>query len=172
MQMGQGFGEMIGNWVLTGKLGENATRKMVASVLAGLAAQSIQLAIFHTAMGIAALTPWGAILYGSPILHFKAAAMWGAVGVGAALAGRAVAGDSFNKTANTNFTSSKIGGNNTSRSVSDTTNLMSESRINRQEQRITLEVMSRDSHIVKVVGDNLNNRGDLHPVVVKLVEAN
>jgi hypothetical protein len=84
---------MIESWVLLGDQANVSMKKMVASVLAGVAAQAATLSIFHVAMGIAALTPWGAAMYGSPAMHFKAAALWGAVAVGTALAGRALAGD-------------------------------------------------------------------------------
>jgi tape measure domain-containing protein len=93
MQMGSGLGAMIESWVLLGDQANVSMKKMVASVLAGVAAQAATLSIFHVAMGIAALTPWGAAMYGSPAMHFKAAALWGAVAVGTALAGRALAGD-------------------------------------------------------------------------------
>jgi tape measure domain-containing protein len=95
MQMGAGLGSMVESWVLMGDQADVSMRKMVAAVLAGVAAQAATLSIFHLAMGIAALTPWGAVMYGPAPLHFKAAALWGAVAVGAALGGRAAAGDSF-----------------------------------------------------------------------------
>lgn len=95
MQFGQGLGDMLGQWVLLGDQADISMKKMTASILAGVASQAATLAIFHVAMGIAALTPWGAAMYGPAPLHFKAAAVWGALAVGAALAGRAVAGDSF-----------------------------------------------------------------------------
>ena len=94
MQMGQGLGQMLESWVLLGDQADISMKKMVASVLAGVASQAATLSIFHIAMGIAALTPWGRVMYGDPILHFKAAAIWGGVAAGAALGGRALAGDS------------------------------------------------------------------------------
>lgn len=95
MSMGEGLGTMLENWVLLGSESETSMRKMLASTLAGVSAQAATLAVFHTAMGIAALTPWGHALYGSPLLHFKAAAIWGAVAAGAAVVGRATAGNEF-----------------------------------------------------------------------------
>lgn len=95
MQMGQGLGNMLETWVLMGDQADVSMKKMVAATLAGVASQAATLAVFHTAMGIAALTPWGAAIYGPAVLHFKAAAIWGAIAAGTALAGRAVAGDSF-----------------------------------------------------------------------------
>lgn len=97
MQMGEGLGAMLDSWVLLGDAADVSFKKMVASVLAGVAAQSATLAVFHTAMGIAALTPWGAAVYGPAPLHFKAAAIWGTIAVATALLGRAAAGDSFSQ---------------------------------------------------------------------------
>lgn len=96
-QFAQGVGNVVQNLVLMGTAGPNAMKKLVASVLAGVAAQAAVLAIMELAYGIAALTPWGAAIYGPAVPHFKAAALFGAVAVGTGLAGRAVAGDSFSQ---------------------------------------------------------------------------
>lgn len=93
--LAQGVGNLVQQWVDLGTTGPNAFRKLVASVLAGVAAQAATLAIMELAYGIAALTPWGAAIYGPAPFHFKAAALFGAVAVTAGLAGRAVAGNSF-----------------------------------------------------------------------------
>lgn len=90
-QMAAGVGALVEAWVLYGDLGPNAVRKMVAAVLAGVAAEAAVKAVFQLAEGFAALffNPAEAAA------HFKAAALYGAVAVGAGLAGRAIAGDSF-----------------------------------------------------------------------------
>ena len=92
-QMAQGVGSMVEQWVLYGTAGPDAVRKMTAAVLGNLAAQATVEAIMELARGFAALanpfTAWQAPL------HFKAAALFGAVAAGAAVAGRLVAGDSF-----------------------------------------------------------------------------
>jgi len=91
--LAQGIGSMIQQWVLMGELGPNAVRKMVASILASLAAQAAVEALMELARGFAALaSPWTA--WEAP-LHFKAAAVFGLVAGVAAVAGRVVAGDSF-----------------------------------------------------------------------------
>jgi hypothetical protein len=95
MKMGEALGASLESWALLGSEADISLKKMVASTLAGVAAQAATLAIFHVAMGVAALTPWGAAMYGPAPIHFKAAALWGGIAVGTALAGRAVAGDSF-----------------------------------------------------------------------------
>jgi hypothetical protein len=90
-QMAQGVGSLIQAWVLYGDLGPNAVRKMVAAVLAGVAAEAAVKAIFQLAEGFAMLF----INPGAAAAHFKAAALYGAVAVTAGVAGRLVAGNSF-----------------------------------------------------------------------------
>jgi hypothetical protein len=94
-QLAQGVGSMVEAWVLYGTAGPNALKKMVAAVLASVAAQAAVLAIFELAKGFAALffNPAEAAA------HFKAAALFGSIAVVAAVAGRSVAGDSFNQQA-------------------------------------------------------------------------
>ncbi len=89
------MGSLVENWILYGAAGENAAQKALASVLAMASRQALVSAIMETAYGIAALTPWGAAIYGPAALHFKSAAMFGLVAAGTGLLGRAVAGDSF-----------------------------------------------------------------------------
>lgn len=95
--LAQGIGNLAEQWTLYGNVGPNAMRKMVASVLAGVAAQAAVLAVMELAYGIAALTPWGAAIYGPAPFHFKSAALFGGIALGAAALGRAAAGDSFSQ---------------------------------------------------------------------------
>lgn len=108
MQMAQGVGTLIEAWVLYGDAGPQAVRKMVAAVLAGVAAEAATKAVFQLAEGFAALffNPAEAAA------HFKAAALYGAVAVTAGLAGRAIAGDSFSKGSNSrgDSSTSSVGG--------------------------------------------------------------
>lgn len=90
-QMAAGVGALIEAWVLYGDLGPGAVRKMVAAVLAGVAAEAAVKAVFQLAEGFAMLF----INPAASAAHFKAAALYGAVAVGAGVAGRAIAGDSF-----------------------------------------------------------------------------
>lgn len=91
----QGIGSMVQAWVLYGNAGPNAVRKMVASVLAGLAAQAAIEALMELAKGFAALA--NPLMAWTAPMHFKAAAMFGLVAGGAAIAGRLVAGNSFSQ---------------------------------------------------------------------------
>lgn len=93
--MAQAVGQLTQQWVLYGNAGPNAIKKMVAAVLAGVAAEAAVRAVMELAYGIAALTPWGAAIYGPAPLHFKSAALFAAVAAAAGLAGRTVAGGSF-----------------------------------------------------------------------------
>lgn len=89
--LAQGIGNLIQNWVLLGNTAPGATRKMVAAVLAGVAAEAAVQAIFELAKGFAALffNPAEAAA------HFTAAALFGSIAGVAAVAGRGIAGDLF-----------------------------------------------------------------------------
>lgn len=91
--LAQGIGQMVQNWVLLGTAGPNAVRKMVAGVLAALAAQAAVEALMELARGFAALA--NPFMAWTAPLHFKAAAMFGLVAAGSAIAGRLIAGNSF-----------------------------------------------------------------------------
>lgn len=98
-QFAQGLGNIINQLVLMGTAGPNAMRKVTASVLASVAAQAAVQAIMFTAYGIAALTPWGAGIYGPAAPWFKAALVMASVaavsgGLGRTAAGNAFSGDS------------------------------------------------------------------------------
>ena len=177
LQMAQGIGNMVQQWVLLGNQAGNSMKKMVATTLAGVAAQAATLAIFHVAMGIAALTPWGAAIYGLPALHFKAAALWGTIAVGTAIAGRAVAGNSFQSAGAAGATASSGGGSNSgSNRSSSSTNPDAARQIEierNQPQRVDLHVnvRSRDSHILDVIQSDVSNNGVLRNLIVKTAES-
>jgi hypothetical protein len=88
-----GVGSLIENWVLLGETGPQAMRKLVASVLAGVAAQAAVKAIYELAEGFAALF----VNPAAAAAHFTSAAIFGTIAGVAAIAGRAVAGDSFQR---------------------------------------------------------------------------
>lgn len=113
------MGSLVENWVLYGSASEGGARKAIASALAMAAAQSTVSAIMETAYGIAALTPWGAAIYGPAAFHFKSAALFGIVAAGTALGGRAIAGDSFKNEKSGGRSSSSSGQSQRSRDVSN-----------------------------------------------------
>lgn len=91
----QGIGDMVTQWVLMGDQADMSMGKMLAAVLASVAGQAAAMAIMAFAYGLLALTPWGAPLFGPAALDFQAAALFASIAVVAGLAGRALAGDSF-----------------------------------------------------------------------------
>lgn len=96
--LAQGFGQMVASWVLYGNQGENGLKKMVAGVLANVAQMATTYAVLSLAAAALATTVWGAaLLGGTPAQFLKAAALFGAVAVTAAVAGRVVAGNSFSQ---------------------------------------------------------------------------
>lgn len=97
--MADGFGAMVEQWVLYGNAGEGGLRKMVASVLANVARIAATYAIMSLAAAALATTVWGAaLLGGTPAQFLQAAALFGAVAVAAAVAGRFTAGNLFQQT--------------------------------------------------------------------------
>lgn len=95
-QMGQALGSVVNSWVFLGNASGQSARKMVASVLASVAAQAAALGAFHFAIGLVALTPFGQALgYGNPAQWFLSAAVMFSIAAGAALGGRLAAGNSF-----------------------------------------------------------------------------
>lgn len=113
--LAQGVGQLVQNWVLMGNQADVSMQKMLASVLASVASQAAVQAVLFTAYGIAALTPWGAAIYGPAPAWFEAAALMAGIAVTTGLAGRAVAGSSFQqKPATSSGTSSGASNNSTS----------------------------------------------------------
>jgi hypothetical protein len=92
-QMGQGLGEIVGQWTLMGDQADISLAKMTAAVLANLAAQAATMAVYFAAMGVVSLTPWGALLFGPAAPWFKGALLMGIVAAGAAGLGRLAAGN-------------------------------------------------------------------------------
>jgi hypothetical protein len=92
----QGFASAVGsvtqNLIIMGSTGPAVARKMLASVLASISAESAVRAIFETAKGFASLffNPAEAAA------HFQAAALFGSIALGAGIAGRFTAGNLFN----------------------------------------------------------------------------
>ena len=85
------LGSVVEQWVLMGSTGPAVMRKILAAALASIAAEAAVRAIWELALGFATLFTNPAESSG----HFIAAALFGSIAVGAALAGRAVAGDAF-----------------------------------------------------------------------------
>lgn len=95
--IGQAVGDAAQAFVLYGNAG-TSIRKFAAQVIAGVASMAAVKAVFELAEGFAALARG---FFGNPkafaeaAMHFKSAAIYGAVAGVAALAGRTIAGGSF-----------------------------------------------------------------------------
>lgn len=186
-------GNAVQAFVLYGNAG-TSVRKVTAQILASIAQQSAVQAVFELAQGFAklALAFFGIPNAGpSATAHFTAAATFGLIAGVAAVAGRAVAGNSFQGqgggASNSFKKETKGGGNYDFRTkdgetssgsgskagaysgAGDKVNLIDNERSRRQE--ITLNIRTRDSHIVDVVKDNVDNRGSLHGLIVKYADA-
>lgn len=96
--LGQAVGQAVHAFVLFGSAG-TSVRKVTAQVLASVAQMAAVKAVFELAEGFAALA---LAFFGIPnagpsaSAHFAAAAVYASIAGVAALAGRAVAGNSFN----------------------------------------------------------------------------
>lgn len=168
-QIANGVGNLVQNLVLMGTAGPHAMQKLVASVLAGVAAQAAVLAVMELAYGIAALTPWGLAIYGNPIAHFKAAALFGGIALTTGLLGRAVAGDAFQQQTNqatAGGSQAQSGSGNGGTVYSSRPDATATGTINRNRPVITLNIRSNDSHIVDVVRSNVKQNGMLRTVIL------
>lgn len=90
-ELAHGIGSLVENYVLLGTTGPNAMKKLVASVIAGVAAQAAVKAVFELAEGFAALF----LNPAEAAAHFTSAAIFGSIAGVAAVAGRQIAGNSF-----------------------------------------------------------------------------
>lgn len=175
-QVGDAFGSMVANWVLYGNQGGNTFRKMAAQILASVAQQAATLAIMSLAYAALATTGVGAILLGgTPAQFLAAAAMFGAVAVTAAVAGRLVAGNAFQQ--QTGSATGKLSGSSVSHSndggsvyssQQDQTieqNRNAPGMVGRFRNDITLRIVSTKDHIVNVVKENVSNNGQLRTLI-------
>lgn len=85
------IGNVVQQWVLYGKTGPAVMKQVLASALAAIAAEATVRAIYALAMGFFFLATHQ---YTDATNAFIAAAVFGSIGIGAALAGRAIAGNS------------------------------------------------------------------------------
>ncbi|HNQ13973.1 MAG TPA: hypothetical protein PKM58_00330 [Pyrinomonadaceae bacterium] len=106
-QMAEAIGQVVQQWVLYGETGPAVMRKILASALATIAAESAVRAIKSLAWGFFFLATHQ---YSSAANAFAAAALFGSIAGATALAGRAIAGDAFKQTAAGGSTSSASSG--------------------------------------------------------------
>jgi hypothetical protein len=93
--LAEGVGSLVEQYVLLGTTGPAALRKLLAATLAHLAAEAAVKAIFQLAEGFAALF----INPAEAAAHFTSAAIFGSIAGVAAVAGRGIAGNTFQQPA-------------------------------------------------------------------------
>jgi hypothetical protein len=94
MQIQEGLGAALEQWVLTGETGPAVMKKILAATLATMAKDMAMKAMYYTALGFGLLAIKD---FAGAAQSFKAAALFGAGSAAAAFAGRALAGDTFKK---------------------------------------------------------------------------
>lgn len=167
--LAQGLGQIVESYVLLGATGPAVLRKLLAQILAHLAAEAAVKAIFELAEGFA-------LLFVDPIAagaHFQAAALYGSVAGVAAVAGRAVAGDLFKPQAT--GTGTRAGGASTSsgsqRSGSTQPQPVNLDRPTQQPPpfKVDLNVtVTRDAgSIVDAVVQDHRNNGEIRQMILK-----
>ncbi len=187
--MVQGLGQLAAQWIATGKFSAKAALQMVSGIATGLAIEAGLKALMEYATGLAmAANPFTAGLAGA---HFAAATAYGvtaaaaaAVGVGSGLASRAFGGGTGSGSASSSAFKQSTANN----SLSETrTSREKEERVITEEERNqrneataahNRQQVIRHEHyvtldrglIVREVGDNIRNRGDLHGLVIRTAE--
>ena len=189
----QAVGNSVKAFVLFGSAG-GSFKKFAAEMLASIAQMAAVQAIFELAQGFAmlALAYFGHPMAGpSATQHFIAAGVYGAIAGVAAIAGRAVAGDSFkqNNAGQAAFSSSAsqaTGGgrqtpeNDEAQIISLGRNAPSGNYSNNRNEAIrnmfdsrhelTVNVRSKDSHIVEVLEEDYQNNGKFTKLVLKIAD--
>jgi len=186
--MVKAFGSAIEGYILYGNSIGKALKQAAAAELAHIASVSAVKALYWTAQGIADL-------FFNPARaanDFAAAAGFAALAIGTGVAGRALASSSgmfrgdgaseaFKQQTKTGAGgaiqgdagrsgSGNGGGYYTGGNPNNKPNILNEDRNSSPqivEHRHVVVVESRDSHILRVVQENVNNRGDLHGLILK-----
>lgn len=169
------IGSVIEQWVLYGQTGPAIMRKILAAALASIAAEAAVRAIYELAAGFAALffNPAEAAA------HFTAAALFGSIAVGAALAGRAIAGDSFKRQ-----TSAATGGASGSSATQRDTSAQGGAFSDKKEitieagrytpfmqrQQVELTVKLDPTGVLKVLEDDARANGKFRGLVLNIAE--
>ncbi len=188
--MVQGLGQLAAQWLSTGKFSAKAALQMVSGIATGLAIEAGLKALMEYAEGLAMLAnPFTAALapghFAAAAAYGTAAAAAGAIGVGTGLAARAFGGGAggSSKSATGAFvqttqgrTSSGNGGSlysgTDSGNSSNNNRTIDEARFRQTNvtHTVNIAVQSNDSHIANVVQENINNRGGIHGLILKVVD--
>lgn len=158
--MADAMGAAIQAWVLYGAEGGQSIKKVMASILAALAAEAAVKAIFQLAEGFAKLAGF---MPGAAALHFKAAAMYGAIAVTAGVAGRALAGNSF--ATGGGATGGGAGGSGGQAATQANKPTPIDANRTAGEQRIIVDIRTNDAYIIDVATKNIRQNGKLRTVL-------
>jgi hypothetical protein len=173
----QAVGSAVQAFVLFGTV-QGGFRKFAAEVIASVAQMAVVQSVFELAQGLAMLAlTWftGNPKYAqSAGAHFAAAAAFGIIGGVAALAGRAVAGNSFNQSGAGGASGGGGGGGTSRTSGTGTATATQPVPVNldratlNQQAIVNLNVnVTRDAgSIVEVIVDNHRNNGEVRQLIL------
>lgn len=167
-QFANALAQTVANWVLLGETGPAVMRKILAQALASIAAEAAVNAIKELALGFATL-------FFNPAesaAHFTAAGLWASIGVGSALAGRAVAGDLFKqRSAGAGGSAGGVGSSGELNPLNLARNAGpgSQQQIADQIRPIQVQITVNDSKFGKAITahivDDINNAGAIREVI-------
>jgi hypothetical protein len=190
--MVQGLGQLAAQWLSTGKFSAKAALQMVSGIASALAIEAGLKALMEVAAGFASLAIFDVVgasnHFAAATAYGVAAAAAGAIGVGTGLASRAFGGGAggSSKSATGAFvqttqgrTSSGSGGSYYSGASNDekSNRLFEENRFRQQQNVTPTEVIHKheltvpSGFIVKEISSNINNRGELHGLIIKTAES-
>ena len=180
--MAQAVGNSVKAFVLFGSAG-GSFRKFAAEMIASIAQMAAVQAVWNVAEGFAklALAYFGHPAAGpSATQHFIAAGVYAGIAGVATVAGRAVAGNAFNKENSSSAVSSGVSSSSSSsgnRSVAgafsgyrDEVRIIEQGRNQPQtlQQELTLRLDS--GGVLQVVKDSIRSNGDMRSMILEVVE--
>ena len=158
LQVADAIGQTAAQWVLLGQTGPAVGRKLLASALASITAEATVNAIKMAAVGFAHLASFNVAAAANA---FTSAGLWAAIGGGAALIGRQVAGDAFKNPGGGASGSERGSG----AQALQTINAPRNQQVVRHEH--VLRIVTNDSHIIETIGKNWNDSGGLRELILK-----
>ncbi len=175
--LADGFGQMVGNWVLYGNTGGQTLQKLAAQIFSQVASVATSYAVISLGAAALATTAFGAVLLGgTPGQFLAAAAIFGGIALGSALIGRGIAGDSFSKNTSADALTSgnSAGASGTGSNAADGKTTIEQNKIDRQESTSVNNINFRfpkgmiDRHVM----DDFNRLGPIRNATLKLIEEN
>lgn len=170
--LAQGIGAMVQNWVLLGNVGGQSMKKLVASTLAGVAAQAAILGVMELAYAAAGLTAWGRLQFGPPGPHLKSAAFFFAAAAAAGVLGRAVAGNSFSQGGagggggDSGGGSGSFGGS----TAEPKTRIIEQDRDQLKRLELVLHIEGNDAFVVRAIQKDIRGNGELRQTLALRTE--